>query len=380
MENEGVTGVSIESSVVYSEDPIIIEEAKASFTYNSEITNKESAQRLKKSQTKLNLNLLWEPISEEELYLKKLKRLTLSYNYTGELPKFINRLSTLEYFEFCSNRMLSGLPDEFRNLKNLKELRLEGNSFTTIPHCVCELKNLEKLVLESNSITELPEDIGKLKKLRYLDLTRNPIKKLPESIGELESLEYLGLTYTLVENLPKSIGKLKNLSSLICMNANLKSLPEEIGGLERIKSLYLRDNTELDSLPESLSALTELEDIDIGGCNFDVISREVCNIPNLKFLRVGKNKIKELPEYICDLKNLKSLFVQSNHICEIPRFLSKLPLMYIDMAYNPVTGFPENFDEFETLQEIGIAFTPLAELRVPKSLKRPVGIKIRKSY
>ena len=50
-----------------------------------------------------------------------------------------------------------------------------------------------KLDLSKNLISELPENFGELRQLKHLDLYSNKISKLPLSLGELKNLKWLDL-------------------------------------------------------------------------------------------------------------------------------------------------------------------------------------------
>lgn len=62
-----------------------------------------------------------------------------------------------------------------RRVRNLRELRLDGNQLSRLPDCVPELRGLEVLDLRGNSIEALPTELKFLRSLLDLDLEGNPI-------------------------------------------------------------------------------------------------------------------------------------------------------------------------------------------------------------
>lgn len=63
----------------------------------------------------------------------------------------------------------------FRRVRNLRELRLDGNQLSRLPDSVPELRGLEVLDLRGNSIETLPPELKFLRCLLDLDLEGNPI-------------------------------------------------------------------------------------------------------------------------------------------------------------------------------------------------------------
>ena len=102
------------------------------------------------------------------------------------LPETIGRLTNLEVFHLCCNR-LKRLPESIGRLTKLEYLNLDVNNLTSLPESIGNLTNLKELDLERNNLRSLPESIGRLTKLEYLDLTGNELTSLPKSFKNLNS-------------------------------------------------------------------------------------------------------------------------------------------------------------------------------------------------
>ena len=114
------------------------------------------------------------------------------------LPETIGRLTNLEVFHLCCNR-LKRLPESIGRLTKLEYLNLDVNNLTSLPESIGRLTNLRKLDLEFNKLTQLPESFGNLTNLKELDLEFNKLTQLPESFKNLNrhlKIHYSGSRYT----------------------------------------------------------------------------------------------------------------------------------------------------------------------------------------
>ena len=218
----------------------------------------------------LGRNQLSGEISEKIGNLKKLYEFNAIQNcFTGELPKAIWTLTNLQVLILTHNHntetdeyLYGELPEEIGNLKNLRQLWLEGNKFSgKLPEALCTLRRLEELHLNDNDFSgELPEEIGNLKSLRELNLSYNLFTgELPKSfydLTELRSVDFSGTspggstitwadgTYELRNSnsfsgeIFKGIEKLKNLDALCISRNNFTGeIPKDI--LETLKDLRI---------------------------------------------------------------------------------------------------------------------------------------------
>ena len=109
-----------------------------------------------------------------------------------------------------------------------------------IPEEIRQFKNLRYLRLNKNDIRELPSWIGELRELRRLDLSNNRLTSLPPEIGSLKNLVYLGLNRNLIESLPPEIGNLTALEELELWDNEVDRIPEEVKHLHQLKVFDLR--------------------------------------------------------------------------------------------------------------------------------------------
>jgi hypothetical protein len=146
-----------------------------------------------------------------------IKHLTLSENLT-EFPMDILTLAdSLEVLDLTNNQ-LSSLPDEIKQLTQLKIIFASNNLFEVLPAALGACPSLEMVGFKSNQIKRVPEESLPLQ-LRWLILTDNQIQSLPESLGDCSRLQKLALAGNQLTRLPKSTDQLLNLE-LLRISAN----------------------------------------------------------------------------------------------------------------------------------------------------------------
>ncbi|KAJ3242113.1 hypothetical protein HDU81_007867 [Chytriomyces hyalinus] len=111
----------------------------------------------------------------------------------GPIPTELGQFKKLQYLNLAMNQFSGGVPSEFAQLINLKELIITDNTFLTgtIPTELGTLQNLEKLQLSRNSLTgTVPDSLFSLSKLRDLELQNNllsgPVPPLLRLNGKLD--------------------------------------------------------------------------------------------------------------------------------------------------------------------------------------------------
>ncbi|MGH1385652.1 COR domain-containing protein [Kordia sp.] len=102
----------------------------------------------------------------------KEKALHIHLGNLTELPVEVCDLKHLEILCLHSNK-LKFLPENFKNLSNLKRLILDDNNFHEIPKVLYEMKTLRSLSLSNNKISSIEDGIKSFGDLDFLELSDN---------------------------------------------------------------------------------------------------------------------------------------------------------------------------------------------------------------
>ena len=251
-------------------------------------------------------------------------------------------------------QMQGELPNEIGNLRELKRIKMSGNSLTgRVPNGLVNLRKLETLDISfsENVSWFLPENMSDLKSLKEfkvgglnihltsfnrlykvetleaISITSSTIQgKLPDGISSLTKLKNLNLGGTRITSLPSDI---TTLSELVVLNigrcSKLTSLPENIGDLSQLEQLDM-NNSGVEILPEGFGRLTGLKSLNISYCGaLKTLSQDFGNLRNMtSFNMVSCASLSSLPETVADMKWLKKIVLTNTSLTSLPAFFSQM--------------------------------------------------------
>lgn len=122
------------------------------------------------------------------------------------------------------------IPDQVFEMKNLRILSIQGMD--------CDFGDTTSCWM----IREIPSQISRLKKLRTLRLNLHAIQAIPREIIALKDLQTFDLTDNSSLSRIDYVTALTNLKELYLFGCNLKKLPKNIGDLKNLKRLGLTGN------------------------------------------------------------------------------------------------------------------------------------------
>ncbi|XP_028788634.1 receptor kinase-like protein Xa21 [Neltuma alba] len=253
--------------------------------------------------------------------MPSLKHIGLGINHLkGNLSEeMCNQLPLLEVFSVAVNQLEGSIPQSISNCTSLKELYLDGNSFTGfIPKDIGNLVRLEIIDLGSNYLSgPIPFSIFTISTLKWLELTDNSLSSLlPSYLGiGLPNLETLWLdSNELSGQIPKSISNVSKLKTLdLSVNKLNGAIPNVIGNLKNLFNLALHGNDLTGLIPDTIS-----------------------NLHNLQRLSLSNNKLQgSIINELCQLKNLSELYLDNNMFSgAIPRCLGSPSLRKLNFSFN----------------------------------------------
>ncbi|WP_084050298.1 leucine-rich repeat domain-containing protein [Aquimarina macrocephali] len=129
--------------------------------------------------------------------LTKLNYFNLNKNkLTGSIPGELGKLSSLTHIQLKYNQLNGNIPIELTNLQNLIVLHLSNNQLRGyIPKELSYLKNLKQLVLEHNMLNgSIPKELSNLSNLEHLSLNSNQLSGvIPAEFSGLIKLRNLAI-------------------------------------------------------------------------------------------------------------------------------------------------------------------------------------------
>ncbi|KAJ7720551.1 adenylate cyclase [Mycena metata] len=261
----------------------------------------------------------------------------------GPIGRSPMALTTLD----ISNVKLSVL-DEYTlsQLTFLRRIKLDNNSFRSIPESLGDLKWLETLSCADNSLGKLPQSIGKLQKLETLDAHNNNLTELPVSLWNCASLSRLNVSSNLLvfwHDPPLSAPEVDVLSfpdntrPMFPNNRKpsaFSDIPPLAHSLER---LYLGENSFTDEALHPLMILKELRILNLSFNNIqDMPSDFFCHLTKLEEVYLSGNRLTSFPsEDFPKLTRLSTLFLNGNRLQTLPHELGKVKtLTVLDVGSN----------------------------------------------
>lgn len=225
------------------------------------------------------------------------------------LPKFIN-LNHIKFINMSLNvhhlKSIMTLPINSIEFKNyifqysivkcmpptLKSLTLDGCKLTILNYDLSDLTNLEEITISTECAVRRSENL----------------KHLYESMLKLYNLRKISLYHKFISNkmLEKLYSTFPNLEYLKIRTCDTIHISPSISKLSKLKYLHIDDTR---SLPEEISALTELETLKIGYGDCIILPSSIINL-NLIKLRIN-SLYQDIPNEYAKIKSI-NIFDCSN--------------------------------------------------------------------
>lgn len=230
-----------------------------------------------------------------------------------------------------------------------------------LPASLSMLTHLESLTINGASTLLLPEEAAGLKQLKKLSLSG----VLPSASGmigllaNLKSLETIDIAFAESNQI---------LSQMRVQNGRLTMPPNDAGqqpanvmfsslsGLTNLRSLKLTGNRTRITFPEDgFRGLTRLETVTLKGLRIRQPLTGLCELANLKELRITKSFPGELPACLGRLEKLTLLDLESDSLTALPAGISGLRnLRVLNLRENPLQQLPAAIGQLNELRELGL--------------------------
>lgn len=307
---------------------------------------------------------------------KNMRKLYLGGTAIQELPSLVH-LSELVVLDLENCKRLQKVPTGIGKLNSLAVLNLTGCSeledIQDIP------RNLEELYLAGTAIREVPSSFKHLSKLVVLDLQNcKRLQQLPMEIDNLKSLVTLKLSdpsrmsirevlASTTQNVTSEIG-MSNLNHLLLnFNENADQRREYLP-LPRLPS------SSLHGLVPRFYALVSLS---LFNASLMHIPEQICTLPSVKLLDLGRNLFSKIPESIKQLSKLHSLRLRHcRNLTSLPELPQSLKLLNVHgcVSLESVSWGFEQFPSHYTFSDCFNRSPKVARKRVVKGLAKVASI------
>ncbi|XP_075080784.1 TMV resistance protein N-like isoform X2 [Nicotiana tabacum] len=279
-----------------------------------------------------------EEVMNNNTHLRSLRRIDLSYSRRLMRTPDFTGMPNLEYLDltWCSN-----LKEVHHSMGCCSKLiRLNLRYCVSLKRFSCvNVESLEYLNLNKcYSLEKFPEIHGRMKPEIQIHMQRSGIRELPSSIFQYQT-HITKLDLSCMNNLvalPSSICRLKSLVSLNVLGCfNMESLPEEIGDLDNLEELDAGDSTLISRPPSSIVRLNKLKILNFSGFRYNGVHFEFPPVAeglrSLEHLNLSYCNLTDggLPEDIGSLSSLKELYLGGNNFKHLPRSIAQFGALRI---------------------------------------------------
>ncbi|KAK6120459.1 hypothetical protein DH2020_045796 [Rehmannia glutinosa] len=247
---------------------------------------------------------------------------------TGSLPVTIANLTTqLRKLTIGINRIHGTIPSGIGNLIGLNTLSLQLNLLSgPIPSTIGKLFKMQEINLSANMFTnELPSSLGNLTLLNILYATRNNFSgSIPQSLANFSRLLVLDLSVNNFSGvIPREIMSISSLSIYLDLsyNALFGSVPSEIvwnfskhyKRMHKLAASSLRRKFATGEIPQGLSVLRGLQDLDLSRNNFSGLIPSFLDELHLLNLNLSFNRLQGPVPLEGVFRNTSAVSLQGNN-------------------------------------------------------------------
>ncbi|XP_073259627.1 putative disease resistance protein RGA1 [Populus alba] len=179
------------------------------------------------------------------------------------------------------------------SIERVRHLSMMLPNETSFPVSIHKAKGLRSLLIDTRDAwlgAALPDVFKQLRCIRSLNLSMSPIKEIPNEVGKLIHLRHLNLVACReLESLPETMCDLCNLQSLdVAWCDSLKELPFAIGKLIKLRHLRI-SGSGVAFIPKGIERITGLRTLDgFTVCGGGANESKAANLRELKNLnRIG---------------------------------------------------------------------------------------------
>ncbi|XP_053685957.1 protein artichoke [Sabethes cyaneus] len=308
-----------------------------------------------------------------------IERINLARNQIANLPQPSSNsldLPALRMLDISGNQLTKIIKGSFQTTPQLRILGLSRNQLQSIDEgSLSGLSRLEILTLQDNRLIALHErSLTPLENLRELNLQGNRLEVLVDHLldGNANLERFDASRNSIVDISAKAFRNSRSLQILDLSGNKLRELPESLSGLSELQEIDVSFNQLTELTPTVLASWRNLEELKVSNNRvnqlhqgslrnlpllqyLDLSSNELAvlehgslrNLPELQELVLADNKLTELKDRIFeDLPNLQAVHLQQNNLQVISpyTFYRSPSIVYLNLSAN----------QFRSLESVGL--------------------------
>jgi Leucine-rich repeat (LRR) protein len=215
--------------------------------------------------------------------------------------------------------------------------------------------------MHANKLSTLPPKFNTFAFLRTLNLSKNNLSsEVLDCITQISTLIELYLSHNEIEGpLTSDISALENLQILDMDGNKITSIPQEIGKLRRMRTLLVAEN-QLTSIPwASLEILNDLNQLDISSNKLsgDLLPSSLPSITlsSLSNFDIHSNTLESLPSNLI-LPSLTQFNATQNALTTTGTFFTTTPrLCHLSLSQNQLPSLPDGVVHLQYLRTLDIS-------------------------
>ncbi|CAK8681307.1 uncharacterized protein LOC143460611 [Clavelina lepadiformis] len=191
---------------------------------------------------------------------------------------------------------------------------------------------------------------------RSLNLSGRDLKYVPMPICRLKTLLALEMKNNYLNTLPDFLSNLVDLEIMNLGNNNLMELPKVLQHMIKLIKLHLFGNRLTYLNPTVLSKLKSVVFLNLNNNQLMELPPEIGCLESLQVLSLDRNKLQQLPTELCTLTRLTEIRATHNELQSLPLeigYLSELSRLFL--SQNNIKELPEGLGKLRKLFVLDIA-------------------------
>lgn len=275
--------------------------------------------------------------------------------------------------DLAEERVYKSIDKALKNISEVYILDLSGQGLDKIPRDVGRFRNLQVLILTNNNLGELSRELTRLRYLQVLYLDSNNFNTINFDMSNpkyYNSLERLYIGHNPLREVPEALKDVGltfiSLSGNLSLNMAQAFTPlSAIEELEEVDISYLN----LDTVPWEVANVQSLKTLDLSGnpsCAWDTSFKYLAQVATIERLILRQNKMRSLSEEVAGLVRLTNLDMSYNERLNISQVLKAIkPLKKMEIlnfSHCGIEALPATIGNFNVLKELNISHNSIGAL------------------